>query len=180
MIHMTSTNHHSLALTTESYAHLDVGVLEVGVQPLGRHHGLRPGQRVDAGGLGHRGRRRRRRRGVAPRRDPDRSRQRRRPAPGPTGALRRADRPPDPTLHAREPRTTSDWGRTEAAAKRRGFTTARGVAVAKRRRRSSSSRGGRRVSLGRREARVRRWFGRAAPRSAPAAARERREAAMDG
>jgi len=140
------------------------------VQPLGRHHGLRPGQRVDAGGLRHRGRRRRRRRrGVAPRRDPERARQRRRPAPGPTGALRRADRPPDPTLHAREPRTRSDWGRTEAAAKRRGFTTARGVAVAKTSRRSSS-RGGRGVSLGRREARARRRFGRAAPRSATAAA----------
>jgi len=51
MIHRPSTNRHTPARTS---AHLDVGVLEVGVQPLGRHHGLRPGQRVVASGLRHR------------------------------------------------------------------------------------------------------------------------------
>lgn len=84
--------------------YLNAGVPEVGVQPLGRHDGLRPRQVVHAGGVRHRGERRRRRRGVAPRRDPERARQRRRAAPEPAGALRRARRPPDPALGERAPR----------------------------------------------------------------------------
>lgn len=102
------------------------------MKPLRRHHGLRPGQRVDASGLRHRGRRRRRR-GVAPRRDPEHARQRRRrpAAPGrPSGAIRR---PPEPTLslsltlHAREPRTTVRLGEERGGGRSGGGLRPRGA-----------------------------------------------------
>lgn len=82
------------SLQSHHCAHyLHIGVLEVGVQPLGRNHGLRPRQRVGSLRNG------RRRGGVAARRDPERTdapqrRRHRRPAPEP-GALLGGARPSD-------------------------------------------------------------------------------------
>lgn len=94
---------------------LDVGVPEVGVQPLGGHDGLVPWHRVETRGGGGGGLRHGGRRGVAARRDPEGGHRRgRRPAPEPRGA-----RPSDPAL-GEEARAAGGVGGGGGAREERG------------------------------------------------------------